>query len=99
MITKCDLASVYEQMLIFVKLQSSCAGFNNHSCTHTHTHTLSRWSTTPSIQEEEAKLPRRWHGNGSLEKMASAPPQLSSSHPARDDGSERINEYDKRARE
>jgi len=37
----CDLASVYEQMLIIVKLPSPLAAFNNNKNTlqHTHTHT------------------------------------------------------------
>lgn len=40
---RCDLASVYEQMLIFVKLQLSLAGFNN-SLGHTRIQqTWSRW--------------------------------------------------------
>lgn len=49
---RCDLASVYEQMLIFVKLQFSLAGFNN-SLGHTGIQqTWSRWSGSCCIHKD-----------------------------------------------
>lgn len=71
-------------MLIFVKLQSSLAGFNNsqrhtHTYTHIHTHqTWSRWGDSCCIHVDPAELLHGWHDNGWLEKVAAAAPQLSS---------------------
>lgn len=81
-------------MLIFVKLQSSLPGFNNNTNTQTDSVQVEWWLQHP---QRTTELVYRWHGDGSLEEMAAARPQLSSLQPARAVGSGRTHKSGKSA--